>query len=64
MDLERLRYEKIFEEGNFSIIPEERHNENKGRTTIQRELRKLEDIEAFKIVDDYGQDIITSIRTL
>lgn len=55
VDLERLRFKEVCEEVNMVLIPQERHKDEDCKAAKQVELRKLEDFEAFKVVDDVGQ---------
>ena len=55
VDLERLSYRQIFKEVNMVLIPQERHKDDDCWNAKQVELKKLEDFEALKVVDDSGQ---------
>ena len=64
IDLERSRYRKILlytyhpilAELKTLIIPYERHKDDICRNAKQAELKKLEDLEGFRIVNNSGQD--------
>ena len=55
VDLERLKYKQVCEEVNMVLIPRERHQDEDCKNAKQVELKKLEDFEAFKVVEDSGQ---------
>ena len=55
VDLERLRFREICEEVNMVLIPQERNKDDYCKAAKQVELKKLEDFDVFKLVDDAGQ---------
>ena len=55
VDLERLKCKQVCEEVNMVLIPRERHQDEDCKSAKQVELKKLEDFEAFKVVEDSGQ---------
>ena len=57
VDLERARYMKVHEneEVNMVLIPREEHQSEECRKAKLVELKKLEDFQSFKIVEDKGQ---------
>ena len=59
MDLEKFRHRKTTEEIRMSRIQHEGHNDDNYRNAKQDELSRFEDLGAFRVVDDSGQDRIS-----